>query len=97
MTRPREPKTLADASKVLGLSVPAAARLIGISTASAYESFKRGELPGRRIAGRCIVSAPELLAMFGVDSDVGNEVADVAAGLGSSTAHECKSCQKKSK
>jgi hypothetical protein len=94
VTRRRDPETLAEASGLLGVSIPTAARLIGISTAAAYEAFKRGELPGKRIAGRCIVSAPQLLAMFGVDSDVGNAVAEATSSLVSKPAHECKSCRK---
>jgi hypothetical protein len=89
MTRRSDPKTLGEASQVLGLSIPATARLIGISETAAYECFNRGELPGRRIAGRCIVSAPELLAMFGIDSDVGNAVAEAGSSLGSEGAHDC--------
>lgn len=79
MSKRRDPQTLEEASGLLGLSIPAAARLIGISEAAAYESFKRGELPGRRIAGRCIVSAPELLAMFGAASAVAGVVAEGAS------------------
>lgn len=91
MTRKDDPQTLAEAQQVLGLSVSAAARLIGISVAAAYESFNRGELPGRRIAGRCIVSAPELLAMFGADSGVGNAVAEAATSLAARAAQQCTS------
>ena len=97
MSRRPEPQTLAEASDLLGVSIPTTARLLGISEAAAYASFARGELPGRRIAGRCLVSAPALLAMFDAVSHANNVVADATSSLDSKGAHKCKSRRRESK
>jgi predicted DNA-binding transcriptional regulator AlpA len=49
------------------LTVPRAARFLGISRASAYRYAAAGELPIRRLGGRVYVITARLLAM--VDKD----------------------------
>jgi predicted DNA-binding transcriptional regulator AlpA len=49
------------------LTVPHAARFLGISRASAYRYAAAGELPIRRLGGRVYVITARLLAM--VDKD----------------------------
>jgi len=46
------------------LTVPEAARLLGISRNAAYEAATRGELPCLRIGRRLLVSKQGLLAMI---------------------------------
>lgn len=44
------------------LSVPQAARYLGISEWLAYEAVRRGEIPSRRIGGRILVPRTLLVA-----------------------------------
>lgn len=97
MPRRREPQTLSEAQKVLGLSVPAAARLAGVSEAKMYQAVAAGKVESVRAFGRVLVCAVPFLAMFGAGSEVGNEVASVDSSLSGGGAHECKSCRKESK
>lgn len=97
MTRRSEPTTLAEAKHVLGLSVPAAAALAGVSQAKMYQAVATGEVESVRAFGRVLVCAVPFLAMFGASSDVGEELATRTASLESKGAHECKSCAKSSK
>ena len=96
MTRKRDPLTIAEAQRVLGLSVPAAAKLAGVSEAKMYLACQRGEVASVRAFGRVLVCAVPFLAMFGVDSDVVNQAAEVSSSLGdSSVAQECRSHHRK--
>ena len=94
MMHRREPQTLAEARQVLGLSVPAAARLAGVSEAKMYQAVATGEVESVRAFGRVLVCAVPFLALFGASSDVGNEVARARSSLDSRHARECESCRK---
>jgi hypothetical protein len=95
--RRTEPTSLAEAKQVLGLSVPAAARLAGVSEAKMYQAVATGEVQSVRAFGRVLVCAVPFLALFGANSDAENVVADATSGLGSESAHERKSCGKRPK
>jgi len=46
------------------MTVPEAARLLGLSESAAYEAAARGDIPALRIGRRVLVKRDELLAMF---------------------------------
>lgn len=46
------------------MSVPEAARLLGLSDSAAYEAVARGEIPAVRIGRRILVKRDQLLAQF---------------------------------
>ena len=92
-----EPKTLAEARQVAALSVPTAARLIGVSPSKLYQAVATGQIPAVRVCGRVLICAPAFLAMFGVESEVGSVVASATSSLDPSGARECTSCPKGSK
>ncbi|MHB9038942.1 MAG: helix-turn-helix domain-containing protein [Armatimonadota bacterium] len=46
------------------LSVPQAAKILGVGIASAYAGIKRGEIPAIRIGGRLLVPKPALEKML---------------------------------
>lgn len=94
MSRRREPQTLAEAAQVLALSVPAAAKLAGVSEAQMYQAAATGEVESVRAFGRVLVKAVPFLAMFGAASDVGSAVAASTSSLASSPAQQSKSCRK---
>jgi excisionase family DNA binding protein len=48
----------------LTLTVPEAARLLGLSQSAAYDAVKCGEIPAVRIGRRVLVKRRELLALF---------------------------------
>lgn len=94
MTRRREPRTLAEAAQVLALSVPAAARLAGVSSSQMYQAAATGEVESVRAFGRVLVKAVPFLAMFGAASDVGSAVAASSSSLAPKPAHQSTSCGK---
>jgi excisionase family DNA binding protein len=54
------------------MTVPEAARLIGLSESATYDAVSRGEIPAVRIGRRILVKRLELLAMFpGVEPTAG--------------------------
>jgi excisionase family DNA binding protein len=55
-------------SDSLTVSIPEAARLLGISTNSAYEAAKQGLIPAVRINGRIIVPRAALMRMLDVSA-----------------------------
>ena len=56
----------------LTMTVPEAARLIGLSESATYDAVSRGEIPALRIGRRILVKRLQLLAMFhGVASTTG--------------------------
>jgi excisionase family DNA binding protein len=56
----------------LTMTVPEAAKLIGLSDSATYDAVSRGEIPALRIGRRILVKRLELLAMFpGVGSATG--------------------------
>jgi excisionase family DNA binding protein len=62
MTVTDEGGTVKTTASSLTVSVPEAARLLGISRGGAYELARRGELPGAiRLGGRVVVSRSALL------------------------------------
>jgi excisionase family DNA binding protein len=46
------------------MTVPEAAKLIGLSESATYDAVSRGEIPALRIGRRILVKRLELLAMF---------------------------------
>ena len=46
-------------------TVVEAARMLGLSAASAYRAIERGEIPSIRIGGRILVPSTRLLALIG--------------------------------
>lgn len=46
------------------LSVPQAAKILGVGSSSAYAGIKRGEIPSIRIGGRLLVPKPALEKML---------------------------------
>jgi hypothetical protein len=95
MTRRSDPSTLAEAKDVVALSVPVAARLVGVSPAKMYQAVATGEVPSVRAFGRILVCAVPFLAMFGVESHVGKTLADLSPSLTSDPAHQCSSCRRR--
>ena len=95
MTR-RDPQTLDEARQVLGLSVPAAAKQVGVSTSAMYLAVERGEVASTRLCGRILVQALPLCRQFGLGVD-DKELADAASHLKSTSAHQSKFCQRQSK
>jgi excisionase family DNA binding protein len=63
-TVPMQPHTLNDDGR-LTWTVTEAAKLLGISRASAYEAAHRGELPVRVIGRRLLVPRVALLQLLG--------------------------------
>lgn len=53
---------------VLALSVPEAARALGISRSSAWELVRSGGLPAVRLGGRVVVPVPALARLLGCDA-----------------------------
>lgn len=53
----------------LTLTVPEAARILGISRTSAYEAAHRGELPTVQIGRRMLVPYKALLRLLDVEQD----------------------------
>ncbi len=49
-----------DSQNRLTVSVPTAARMLGIGRNSAYEAIRRGELPAARIGRRLVISIAAL-------------------------------------
>lgn len=47
------------------LTVPEAAKLLGISRSAAYRLAESGELPARRLGGRVYIVTAQLFAMVG--------------------------------
>jgi len=78
MSKRRDPATLAEAQQVLALSVPAAARLAGVSESQMYQSCARGETASTRRYGRVLVLAVPFLEAFGASSAVADVVAEGA-------------------
>ena len=48
----------------LTMTVPEAAKLIGLSESAAYQAVSRGDIPAVRIGRRILIKRCELLAMF---------------------------------
>jgi excisionase family DNA binding protein len=63
-TAPEQPRGLQDDGR-LTWTVTEAAKLLGISRASAYEAAHRGELPVRVIGRRLLVPRVALLRLLG--------------------------------
>lgn len=61
------PRAIPEGSAPLAVSVPEAARLIGLSRSSAYEAVKRGDIPSVRIGGRVLVPLRRLEEMIDPD------------------------------
>jgi excisionase family DNA binding protein len=59
------PAADAFAALPLLIPIPTAARLLGISRASAYRLASAGELPCRRLGGRAYIITAELRALVG--------------------------------
>jgi excisionase family DNA binding protein len=57
------------------VSVPEAARYLGISRESAYRAARSGELPAVRIGGRIVVPLDGLRALLGQSKDPATEEA----------------------
>lgn len=93
MTRRRDPETLAEAQQVLGLSVPTAAKLAGVSPSAMYLAVERGEVASVRLCGRIIVKSVPFMRLFGLDVD-DKALAGIADSLTSSPAQQLKSCRK---
>jgi excisionase family DNA binding protein len=53
----------------LTLTVPEAARVLGISRSMAYEAVRRGEIPVLRFGRRVIVPRAALMKMLGEEVD----------------------------
>ena len=92
-----EPKTLAEAQQVAAFSVSTAAMLAGTSVSAMYLACERGEVESTRLCGRILVKSVPFLAMFGVDSDAVNVVAEATSSLDPSGARQCTSRRKSSK
>jgi len=93
MSRRREPQTLAEAKQVLALSVPAAAKLAGVSTSAMYLACERGEVESTRLCGRILVKSVPFMRLFGLDVD-SKVLAGIADSFTSSPAQQLKSCGK---
>ena len=63
----RPPLALSDLSGRAAVTVPEAARLLGVGRTAAYEAARRGELPTRRLGRRLLVPVPALLAWLSSD------------------------------
>ena len=60
--------------EVQTLSVPQAAKILGVGTASAYAGIKRGEIPSIRIGGRLLVPKPALERMLQGERPLGSSL-----------------------
>jgi excisionase family DNA binding protein len=49
------------------LTIPEAAKLLGVSKSCAYEAAKQGHLPIIQVAGRRLVPTAKLLRLLGID------------------------------
>ena len=56
--------------ETLTMTVPEAARLIGVSDSAAYEAAARGDIPAVKIGRRVLVKRDAFLAMFSIDSSI---------------------------
>lgn len=56
------------------LSVIEAGRILGMSRSAAYRAASRGDLPVVRLSGRLYVPTPKLLALLGIEDDVGDRI-----------------------
>jgi excisionase family DNA binding protein len=66
--------TLRAAPQRATLSIPEAARLLGISRNACYEAARRGELPVLRIGARILVLLAPLTAMLNGEQPAPTEV-----------------------
>lgn len=71
-TSPDEPPEEFDGLPVF-ISVPHAARLLGLTRASAYRLASTGELPARRLGGRVYVISRYLSRLATASDTVGGE------------------------
>ncbi len=62
---------IADLEGRATLTVPEAAELLMVSSKSAYEAAKRGEIPTLTLGRRILVPVPKLLVMLGFDASDG--------------------------
>lgn len=68
MSQRRKPPVSNHITEPLVLTIPEAARLLGIGRSKAFELARRGELPGVIRFGRCVrVSKPVLLRWLGAE------------------------------
>jgi excisionase family DNA binding protein len=51
------------------ITVPEAARVLGLGREAAYAAARRGEIPTLRIGRRVLVPVPKLLALLGPATD----------------------------
>lgn len=58
----RPPLALSELNGRATVTIPEAARLLGVGRTAAYEAARRGELPTRRLGRRLLVPVPALLA-----------------------------------
>ena len=91
--KPSRTLMLDEARQVLGLSVPTAARLAGVSKSAMYLACERGEVESTRMCGRILVKAVPFMRQFGLNVD-DKVVAGPAFSLECAHAHESKSCRK---
>lgn len=52
------------------IPIPLAARILGLSRATAYRLSAAGELPTRRLGGRVYIDTAQLRALFAIDNPV---------------------------
>jgi excisionase family DNA binding protein len=64
--RPQQPG-LPDPFMRPTLTIPEAAKLLGVSKSCAYEAAKEGQLPSIQVAGRRLVPTAKLLRLLGLD------------------------------
>ena len=56
--------------ETLTMTVPEAARLIGVSDSAAYEAAARGDIPAVKVGRRVLVKRDALLAMFSTGTSI---------------------------
>jgi excisionase family DNA binding protein len=61
--------TLAEGPEPATMSIPTAARLLGISRSAGYRGANRGQIPTIRIGGRLLVPTAKLYRLLGWQPD----------------------------
>lgn len=90
--KPRGLLTLDEPRQVLGLSVPTAARLAGVSVAAMYLAVARGEVESIRLCGRILVLSVPFMRRFGLNIE-DKALAQAATSLKTTLAHQCQTCR----
>ena len=61
--------------ETMTMTVPEAARLIGVSDSAAYEAAARGDIPAVKVGRRVLVKRAAFLAMFGIGASMDDATA----------------------